>query len=230
MTGTTDASSPSSESSSPERHGGLDLMEALGGKRGITDSGLPGAVFVTVYTLSAQDLQIALWSAVALAVLLTLIRVIRRESLQFAITGLIGIGLAAFIAQRTGRAQDFFLLPLLKDAGFAALYLTSILVRWPLMGVIIGPLLGEGMTWRKDPARRRAYSLATWPWVGLFASRLVVQVPLYLLGATVALGYLRVAMGIPLYLVTLWLTYRAIRGAPPLRPAAKAEAEEVDED
>ena len=201
----------------PERHGGLDLMEAMGGKRGIADSGLPGAVFVTVYTVSGQDLRYALWSALGLAVLLTVIRVVRRESLQFAITGLLGIGLAAFIAARTGRAQDFFLPALLKDAGFAALYLASILTRWPLMGVLIGPLLGEGMTWRKDPARRHAYMLATWPWFGLFAIRLVVQVPLYLAGATVMLGYLRVAMGIPLYLVTLWLTYRAIRSAPPLQ-------------
>jgi hypothetical protein len=227
MTGEPEVDPSAPDPDAPERHGGLDLMEALGGKRGIIDSGLPGALFVTVYTLSGQDLRVALWAAVGLAVVLTLVRVVRRESLQFALTGLVGIGLAAFIASRTGRAQDFFLLPLLKDLGFAVLYLVSILTRWPLMGVILGPLLGEGMTWRKDPARRRAYSLATWPWVGLFASRLVVQVPLYLAGATVALGYVRVAMGVPLYLITLWLTYLAIRTAPPLRkPAREAEGGE----
>ncbi|MEO8328509.1 MAG: DUF3159 domain-containing protein [Candidatus Nanopelagicales bacterium] len=201
----------------------VDLVEALGGKRGLVDGGLPGAIFVTAYTLTGQNLPVALWSAVSVGVLFTLIRVVRRESLQFAITGLVGIAIAAFIASRTGRAQDFFLPSLLKDVGLGLLYLVSILVRWPLIGVIVGPLTGEGMTWRKDPARTRAYQKATWPWVGLFVVRLSVQLPLYFLGATVALGYVRVAMGIPLYLVTLWLSYAAIRSAPPMRTKDEVE-------
>ena len=207
---------------------GVDLLEALGGKRGLADSGLPGAIFVTVFTLTGQNLEPALWSAIGAATVFTLIRVVRREPLQFAIAGLVGIGIAAFIASRTGRAQDFFLPALFKDAGFGLLYLVSILVKWPLIGLIVGPLVGEGMTWRKDPVRRRAYTMATWPWFGLFVARLVVSLPLYLAGATVALGYVRLAMGIPLYLVTLWLSYRAIRSTPPLQLPADDDDDPVD--
>jgi hypothetical protein len=68
-------------------------------------------------------------------------------------------------------------------------------VRWPLLGVVIAIASNRGMQWRQDPTRVRAYSRASWVWVGLFSLRLAVQLPLYLTGALVALGVTRVAMG-----------------------------------
>jgi hypothetical protein len=198
------------------------LVRALGGRRGLLDSGLPGIVFVTVYTVTS--LTPALWSAVVVGAVLTVVRVARRETLQHAVAGFVGVAVAAFIAHRTGEARNFFLPGLFINAGYAAAYLLSILVRWPLIGVVIGPLVGEGTAWRSDPARLRAYTRATWIWVAMFVLRVAVQLPLYVAGWVVALGAARLAMGWPLFLGGAWVCYLVLRRVPLATPSHEAAA------
>jgi len=196
---------------SPEPERRVDLVEAVGGAHGLADSSLPGLAFVTAYTVSGQELGPSLWAAMAVAVALTGVRLARRETLQFAFAGLIGVAIAAFISSRTGRAEDFFLPGLLLNAGYAAAYAISIAVRWPLIGVILGPLTGEGMEWRRDPELIRLYSRASWIWVAVFLVRLAVQLPLYLSDSLVALGVAKAAMGVPIFVLALWLTFLVLR-------------------
>lgn len=200
-----------------EAPAGVDLQSALGGKLGITESGLPSVVFIVIYTANGQVLTPALWGALVTAGVLTVVRIVRRSSVQYALAGLFGVALSAFIASRTGNAANFYLPGLLMQAGYAIAYLVSILVGWPLIGVVLGPLLGEGFTWRDDPARKRVYTQASWLWFGMFAVRLAVQLPLYLLSMTVALGWVKVGMGWPLFILVLWLNYLVLRKAPPVR-------------
>jgi hypothetical protein len=162
---------------------------------------------VIAYTAGGNDLALAAWVAVGVGALMTVIRLARRETLQFALAGFAGVALSAFIADRTGRAEDFFLPGLLLNTAYAAAYLVSILVRWPLLGIIVAPILGEGKTWRRDPERLRLYTRASWIWVGVFLLRLAVQLPLYFAGALVALGVAKTAMGLPIFLVAIWFTY-----------------------
>ncbi|MCO7271603.1 DUF3159 domain-containing protein [Cellulosimicrobium cellulans] len=65
--------------------------------------------------------------------------------------------------------------------------------------------------WRSDRALMRRYTAATWLWIGLFAARLAVQVPLYLDGDVGWLGTARLVMGIPLWALVLWLTWILVR-------------------
>jgi hypothetical protein len=191
-----------------DRH---ELLEALGGPQGIADSSLPALAFVLVYTFNGNELTSAAWVAVAVGALITAVRIFRRESVQFALAGFAGVALAAFIASKTGKAEDFFLPGLLLNAAYALAYLISIAVRWPLIGVILGPVGGEGMAWRKDPNMVRLYSRASWIWVGVFTLRLAVQLPLYLAGALLALGIAKTAMGLPIFLLAIWLTFLVLR-------------------
>jgi Protein of unknown function (DUF3159) len=186
-------------------------MHALGGRHGIVDSSLPGLAFVIAYTASGQNLDAAIWTAVGVGAVLFAIRLVRRETLQFAIAGFVGVAIAAFVAKQTGRAEDFFLPGLLLNIAYATAYFVSIVIRWPLIGVIIGPLVGEGMEWRKDPKLMKAYTRASWIWVGLFAVRLAVQLPLYLADELVALGVAKTAMGFPVFAVAVWLSYLVLR-------------------
>ena len=193
-----------------QRH--ADLLSSLGGVQGIADSSLPALAFVITYTVGGNEIGLAAWVAVGVGGLMAAVRVLRREPLQFVLAGFVGVALAAFIADRTGRAEDFFLPGLLLNAAYAAAYLVSIAIRWPLLGVILGPITGEGMSWRSDPERVRLYSRASWIWVGVFALRLAVQLPLYLAGAVLALGIAKTAMGLPIFLVAIWLSYLVLRG------------------
>ena len=187
------------------------FAEAVGGPVGMAETSLPAVAYIVTYTVSGSETNVAAGVAVALTVVLTIVRLVRRESPRHALSGLIGVGFAAFIAARSGRAENFFLPGLLANAAYAAGFLISLVVRWPLVGVIVANLDGEGTGWRDDPARVRAFRRATLMWAGLFSLRLVVQLPLYLAGAVVALGVARTAMGLPLFALGLWLTYVMVR-------------------
>lgn len=177
----------------------------------MAETALPAVAFVVAYGVSGSDTDISAGVAVGLALVLAVARLVKRESPRHALSGLIGVAFAAFIAARSGRAENFFLPGLLLNAAYAAAFVVSIAVRWPLVGVIVGQLDGEGNKWRADPRRTRSFVRATWLWAGLFAARLAVQTPLYVAGAVVALGVARTAMGLPLFALGLWLTWLMVR-------------------
>jgi hypothetical protein len=187
------------------------LTDAIGGPLGVAESALPAAAFVLTYTVSGQDTRAAVIAAVGLGVVFSILRLLRGQTLQYALAGLGGLALSAYVVSKTGKAEDFFLPGLLANAAYALAYVVSILVRWPLLGVIVSALKGGDMSWRKDPSELRRYSLASWVWVALFSLRLTVQLPLYLAGALTALGVARIAMGIPLFAVGIWLSWLILR-------------------
>jgi hypothetical protein len=206
-----DAGAPAEDAPPP-------LADALGGPLGIAESVLPSAAFVAAYTATGQDTRTAVIVAVALGAVFGVARLARGQTPQFALAGLAGLALSAYVVSRTGRAEDFFLPGLFANAAYALAYAISIAIRWPLLGVIIAAAAQRGMEWRRDPAKVRAYSRASWIWVALFSLRLAVQLPLYLTGAVVALGVARVAMGIPLFVIGIWLSWLVLRGTPALGP------------
>lgn len=185
------------------------LADSVGGVRGMVETSLPAVAFVGVYAVAGSDIRLAAIVAVAVAIALALGRLIRRETPQYALSGVVGVVIAAVFATKTGKAENFYLPGLLANAAYAAAFLVSILVRWPLVGVIAAQLRAEE-GWREDPERLALYRRASWLWVALFATRLAVQLPLYLAGAVVALGIARTAMGVPLFALGLWWTYRLV--------------------
>ena len=190
------------------------VVSALGGKRGLIDSGLPALIFLLVFNISSQNLNASLWAALSLSIILTLIRLIKRQTLQHAFSGLVGVAICALISGRSGSAADFYLPGLYINAGYGFLYAFTNLIRWPILGIMLGPILGENFSWRKDPARLKAYIQAGWLWVGMFAIRLIVQYPLYKSGNVNALGTARLVMGYPLFIATAWATWLVLRRTP----------------
>jgi hypothetical protein len=190
------------------------VIKALGGKRGLVDSGLPALVFLVVFNISDKNINTAVWAALTLSAVLTLYRLIKRETVQHAFSGLIGVAICALISRRSGNAADFYLPGLWINAGYGALYAFTNLIKWPILGVLLGPILGENFLWRKDPKRLRAYINAGWLWVGLFISRLVVQYPLYESGNINALGTARLLMGYPLFILAAWGSWMILKRVP----------------
>ena len=198
----------------PERTAAVpptSFQEAVGGPLGMAETSLPAVAFVVAYTASGSNTNTAAIVAVALALVLSVARIVRRQSPVYALSGLVGVAFAAFVATRSGRAENFFLPGLLANAAYASAFLISLAVRWPLVGVIVTKLDGEDSAWREDPLRVRAFVRATWLWAAVFGLRLAVQLPLYLAGAVVALGVAKTAMGLPLFALGLWLTWLLVR-------------------
>ncbi|MET9024365.1 DUF3159 domain-containing protein [Nocardia sp. NPDC004168] len=197
------------------------LLEQLGGFSGLIYSTLPVVVFVPVN--SVAGLAAAIWSALGVAAAILLWRLVRRDPIQPAISGFFGVGICAFIAYRMGEAKGFFLFGIYTSLVYAAVFLASILIRRPLVGVIWGVLNGHGSDWRSDPRSVRLYDLATTTWILVFGARYLVQSQLYDTDRTGWLAFARIAMGWPLTAVALAVTIWAVRRAGHL-PAKSVRA------
>jgi len=218
---------PEHETAADVRAESMLLERAIGGWRGIIDSGLPTMVFITVYIITGQQLQPSVIAAVIAGFLIVAWRLLRRQPLQQVAAGIIGLAISAIFTWRTGKAENFFLPGLLTNIAYGSAFLVSILVRWPLLGIAMGYLTSEGTSWRRDPSLRRAYAAASWLWVLLFFGRLIIQVPLYLAGWVTALGIVKIVTGWPLFLAAAYFTYRIL--APILEAKRAAKASEVPE-
>lgn len=181
------------------------LLAGIGGPLGIAEAVLPATVFSIVYAITSEAIY-AVSGAAGLSILFILIRLVRRQSLQQAVIGALAIALAAFLALRDGgQAADYFLPGFFTNAAYGAAFLVSLLIRRPLMGYVAQLLFGlQG--WR-ERAEYKRLRLVTILWVGFFAARLAVQVPLYLANEVELLAASRVIMGAPAYAGLLALTW-----------------------
>ncbi|GGP40253.1 DUF3159 domain-containing protein [Saccharothrix coeruleofusca] len=200
------------------------LLEQMGGVSGLVFSSLPVVVFVLVNAFAG--LMPAIWSALAAAVLIGVYLAMRKGSVQPAVSAVFGVGIAAFIAYRTGSAKGFFLFGIWQSLVYGGVFVVSILVRWPLAGVIWSFLNGQGTGWRQDRASVRDYDIATLVWALVFGARFVVQRWLYDEASVGWLAFARLAMGYPLMAVAVAVTVWAVRRSDRRLKAAQARYEE----
>lgn len=187
------------------------LFGAIGGVRGIVESLTPGFVFLIVFTVTG-DLVPSVVAPVAVAVVALLVRLVQRLPVLPAVSGGIGIALSAGLALWTGRAADNFVGGFIINAVSLSAFAISLLIRKPLVGVIAA-VLAPKTAWLTDAAPRRAVTIASVLWVGFFALRLGVQLPLYFANLTSALAATKLIMGLPLYASMLWVTWMLLRSS-----------------
>ncbi|PZR53911.1 DUF3159 domain-containing protein [Xylanimonas oleitrophica] len=214
--------------------------DAVGGVRGVVEAVLPGLVFVVLF-VATTNLSWALVAAVAAALVAVAVRLAQRTPVTQALGGLLGIAVGVFWAWRSGEAQNFYAVGLWTNAVYLVGMLVSLVVRWPVVGFVVESLKAgfspdrardeaaaggnplAGLTaWRSDPELMRRYALATWFWVGLFAVRLAVKVPLYLNDSVGWLGTAHLVLGVPLWGLVLWLTWAVVRRPRPQQAGADA--------
>ena len=187
----------------------------LGGRRGAIDSAVPSIAFVAGWLVADHSIRIGSAAAIGAAIVVAAIRLKQRRPPRAAALGLIGVLIAVFIVLRTGRAEDFFLAQIATNAASALAWIVSILIRWPLLGVVVGVVLGRRTRWRRDPVLLSAYSRGSWIWVGQYVLRVAVMLPLWYAGQTVALGITRIVLTWPLVAACLALSYWVVRRSLP---------------
>lgn len=203
------------------------------------DATVPVAAFVVVWLLAgALDLPgTVAWgggAAVLAAAVLGVVRLRAGTPPRAVVFGLLGVAVAAVIALSTGRAADFFLVRIVSNAVSALAWAVSIVVRWPLLGLVAGGLLGQRTRWRRDPDLLRGYQRASWVWVAQYVVRLAVFLPLYFADEVVALGVAQAALTWPLVALCVALSWPLVRSALPaghggvLHPAGRGERHHSD--
>ncbi len=175
---------------------------------------LPPVIFVVVYLATGSNLTAAVISALTIGVVLAGLRLTRREKPVRIVGALLVVVLAATVAYYTGNAAAYFWPLVLANVASALAFAFSILIRWPLLGVIVGPITGTGMKWRKDPDLLRAYAKASWLWVLLNVVRAAVQVPLIQDEDLWALAAVRPLFYVMVLGVILW-SWRIIKNSLP---------------
>ncbi|MCR3747512.1 DUF3159 domain-containing protein [Lentzea californiensis] len=195
------------------------LASLLGGRGGALDASLPPLAFVAGWLLFGHSIGAGAIAAVVCGLVIGIVRFVRGEKPRAVVFSVLAVVAASLVALYTGRVEDFFLIQLLSNVASALVWAGSIAVRWPLLGVVVGTLLGQKTRWRRDPALLRAYSIASWPWVGQYALRVAVFTPLWLDAQIYWLATLRLALSWPLQIVCIlvsgWMLRRAL---PPDHP------------
>ena len=186
------------------------LWNAMGGALGIVETVLPGLLFVAVFTLTLNP-WLAIGISVAASVLFTTYRLIRRQAATQALVGLLGVVISAILAIMSNKPEDNFVVGMVTNGVYGAVFLISILATWPIIGIVVGLVRSEGSKWRKNRHHKRVYMGVTGMWVAMFALRLAVEYPLYLAGDIAGLGTAKLVLGLPLYVPVLALTWLIVR-------------------
>lgn len=215
------------------RRAGQDPKELFGGPRDWIDSALPPAAFVIANIVG--ELRTAVYVAIATALVLVVVRLVMKETLRHAFSGVFGVAISAAIAAKTGEAKNFFLVGIVTNILYGAGFVVSVLVRHPIVGVIMRLVLEKHpKEWHEHPKVKRAYSEATLGWAAMFLLRFVVQATLYQDDQVGLLGAAKIAMGYPLFILLLAVTLPYVKWrtrevpVPESTPEGEAEARGED--
>jgi hypothetical protein len=200
----------------PEGHSDRDsLQQLLGGRRSAVDASLPPVAFGLGWFVSGESIAVGGAAAIAVGAVIALWRLRKRDRPLAVLVSLFAVMVGAIVALRTGNAADFFLVRLVTNAASALAWMTSIAVRWPFLGLVVGTALGQGRRWRRDPALLSAYNRASWVWVAQYGVRLVVFIPLWMANAVVALSAAQLILTWPLVAVCVGVSWWVLRRSLP---------------
>jgi hypothetical protein len=154
-----------------------------------------------------------------------------RDTVKHAFSGVFGVAFGVVFAMMTGNAKDFYLPGMLYTLGLAVAYIVTTLAGVPLIGLILGPVFKENLSWRtRNPGRKKAYAKASWAWGLILLAKCAILFPLYWWANTAQLGWVLIALKIPPFLLAVWLTWVFLAKAPaPIDVFAEMEAEEQAE-
>jgi len=203
------------------------LSEAIGGWRGAIESALPTLAFALTWART-ENLRTALVVAGVCVGMLLLIRLVQRQDPRFIAYAAVGVGISAFFALRSGKAEDAFLPGMLQNAGLLVLLLVTNLSRWPLFGFVVGVAEPEAFAkdpawWRRHPGIVTVAARLAWVLIALNVVRLGIMVPLYLGEQVAALGVAKVVLGWPAYILAVTaMGAILLRGHTPIDPHRNA--------
>lgn len=190
------------------------LSKALGGRRGMIEAGVPTAAFTAVF-LIAHSLTAAIMGGAALTVIALVVRLFERTTVQHVLNAAIGIGIGSYFVYRSAKhggsvddqALAYFLPGVLFNAAYTVGMVVTVAIGWPLVGFLIGGVLGDPIGWRRSRGLVVVCNRLTLCLAVPCLLRAAVQGPLYLAGtqhwisvdvAVSALGVAKLVMGWPL--------------------------------
>ncbi|PJM75297.1 DUF3159 domain-containing protein [Bifidobacterium simiarum] len=195
----------------------FSVIDAIGGPRGVIESMLPGVVFVVLF-VATRDLQITVMVAAAIAVIQVAVRLVQRQSVLGALTGVLAVGICLVWAWFSHDARNYYLPGFLINSFWIIVLAVSLIARIPGIGVLVEFIRNPATdhfrqwlaAWRSDRQLLNAYMIVSGLWIGVFALRLGIQIPMYLTNHVGWLGTARLIMGVPLFALAIWVSWLVI--------------------
>ncbi|MFT8703904.1 DUF3159 domain-containing protein [Bifidobacterium aquikefiricola] len=225
MTGETDKSSSRTGIGSLAADD-FSIMDAIGGVRGVIESLLPGLIFIVTY-VATGNLGITVVLSLVEAAVQLVIRMVQRQSIMGALSGLFAVALCLVWAWLTKDARNYYVPGFITNIVWIVVLLISLAIKVPGIGACIEFLRHPTFSgfgawldgWRGDVSLYRAYAKVTALWIGLFAARLLVQLPMYVTDHVAWLGTARLVMGVPCFALVIWISWLLV--ADPLHRHAE---------
>lgn len=187
----------------------FDWQKTLGGWRGVGETLAPTLLFLVSFTVTKNLWLAAILSAIPI-VIMTLWRLIAREPLTQIFGGAFGLIISLIWVLWSGRETNFFAFSLVTASMYCLVFLVSILMKNPLIGVGFALLGKFPHGWQRQARYAGIYHAsltATWYWVGLFFTRLLIMTPLWWANYFEVLGIAKLILGLPLSALVTWLTW-----------------------
>ena len=166
---------------------------------------LPLLIFLITNPLFGVN--VALWGSLATAGLFAIVRILKRESLVYALGGLGGVLLAGVFVKLSGSESGFFLPGLISGAITVILCVMTTVLNRPLVAWSSFIARRWPLDWYWHPKVLPAYSEVTIIWAVSFSIRLLLEVWLFQQEAVSALGITRVLLGWPYTIILLIASY-----------------------
>jgi hypothetical protein len=192
----------------PEKSKSRELLEefrSVAGKVGLLDTVLPPVLFLLLNGLAG--FTAAMIGALALSLLIAVLRIRRGQSLLYALAGMGSVGLAVALALLLGRSEGFFLPAIVNGGLTIALALVSILLRKPMVAWTSYLARRWPLEWYWHDRVRPAYTEVTLAWILFFVLRLFWQVTLFQGHDTSQLALVNTLTGWPATIILLILSY-----------------------
>lgn len=182
-----------------------EFRTVFAGRNSFLDAILPPLLFLLVNGLAG--FQAAMGSALALALIIAALRIMRKQPLTYALAGVASVGVAIAIVWILGKSQGFFLPGLVSGSMLLLLTLASLVFRRPLVAWTSFIARRWTLDWYWHPQVRPAYSETTFAWAVVFAARLFLQVSVYQSADVTLLALTSFITGLPFTILLLVLTY-----------------------
>lgn len=208
----------------------FNLLSTVGGVRGLLESTLPGLLFVVLYAFT-QELKYPLGAALSIAIIFMGIRMLTKKSLTYALSGALGVGIGVAWAWFSGRGENFFSLGLITGSAYGTVIILANLLGFPVASMALSGIWNLPWKWWRNQQYlaenqlqklAKAANLVSWIWAGLFILRVGLQLPFWLSGNITVLGILKLILGIPPFVLCVWLSWALLH---PLKPTTNTPAE-----
>lgn len=175
------------------------------GRNNLVDAILPPLLFALINTRFGFTPAMA--SALALALVFLIVRLLRRQTAWSALAGIGGVALALALVFLLDREEGFFLPGIVSSGGTALVAVLSNLVGFPMVAWTSALARRWPRAWYQHPRVRPAYADITWLWALYFGFKLLLQFSLFQNADPDRLAWLNLVLGWPGTVALLIVTY-----------------------